>query len=219
MEKSILGNTNSADSEDRLYAFSGIDGAGKSTVINLVSDALQTEGHRVYISKSYTQEHKDAFGQFVETADDIEMMFMFQAFNRRQRNNAMAHLAMGDIVLADRWSETYEEYHSQHGLLAEDNSLRGVIDNLAYGGLVPSKTFYVRTSPEIAIRRTKVRGEDFFDAKGIEYRTRQSNFYDSMAESNESWITLDGLKPAKDLARVALDVILGKLNPETSVGR
>ena len=190
-----------------LYAFAGIDGAGKTTLINGLSSELRIKGHEVFVSKAYTQEHKDAFQSFLETADDVEIMFMFQAFQRRQRNEALAKLAIGNIVLADRWSESYEAYHSQNGKLSRDDELRRVIDHLAYEDLTPSKTFYLRTKASIAMRRTHERGADFFDAKAISYHQKQAHFYDERAERDESWVTLDGHQSPEELVQQVLEII------------
>lgn len=205
MEHSRLSENKSTDNP--LFAFAGIDGAGKTTLINGLSSELRIKGYNVFISKAYTQEHKDAFHSFVSTADDVEMMFMFQAFQRRQRNDALAKLALGSIVLADRWNESYEAFHSQNGALSEDENLRAQIDYLAFEALVPHKTIYLRTKPTVAMRRTHERGADFFDAKAVSYHQEQASFYDKCSEEDPNWITLDGHLPQSELVAQTLEII------------
>jgi len=196
-------------SQDRypLFAFAGIDGAGKTTLINGLSSELRIKGYGVDISKAYTQDHKDAFEHFLVDADDTEIMFMFQAFQRRQRNKALASLALGNIVLADRWNEPFEAFHSQNGQLAGLPELRHQIDTLTHSGLLPYKTFYLRLQASVAMRRTHSRGADFFDAKALSYHRSQAHFYDRKAEEDENWITLDGEQDADELVAQTLEII------------
>lgn len=203
MTKGLTGESYSGP----LFAFAGIDGAGKSTLVNNVANELRIMGHEVHVSKAYTQEHKNALKSFIETADDVEIMFMFQALQRRQRNDAIARLALGNIVLADRWSESYEAFHSQNGVLSENDTLRHSIDELAFEGLSPLNTFYIQTKADVAMRRSHNRGADFFDAKAIDYHKRQAFFYDRYAADDPSWVVLDGHSEPGKLTGQVLEII------------
>ncbi len=196
---------------ENFYAFAGIDGSGKTTLINNLSGELRRQGRDVFVSKAYTPEYKDAFSRFIETADDLEIMFMFQAFQRRQRNNILAKLALGSIVLADRWNETFEAYHSQNGELSNKPSLRAEIDSLTVEGLKPIRTFYLHIDPSVAMRRTHSRGVDFFDAKAIDYHRQQANYYDVRAGEDNSWTTIDAHKTPIEIMSCVLDIIKADL--------
>lgn len=198
---------------ERFYAFAGIDGSGKTTLIDSLSNELRIEGCDVFISKAYTSEYKDAFSQFIETADDLEIMFMFQAFQRRQRNNILARLALGSVVIADRWNETFEAYHSQNGELADRPSLRAEIDSLTVEGLKPARTFYLRVEPSVAMRRTHSRGADFFDTKAIDYHRMQADYYDKRADDDNSWVSIDAHKTPAEIMNYVLDLIRADINP------
>ena len=193
--------------EENLFAFAGIDGAGKTTLINSLALELHSSGLSVFVSKAYADDYKSTFSHMIATADDIEIMFMFQAFQRRQRNNAIARLAMGDVVLADRWNETFEAYHSQNGILSNNQELRREIDFLSYEGLLPNLTMYIRTDPLISIKRTAVRGADYFDAKSLEYHEKQTAFYDNVAEYDDTWVILDGHLSPNRLTEQAIEII------------
>lgn len=190
-----------------LFAFVGIDGAGKSTLLSGVDATLQNRGLSTYFSKAYSGERKAAFESSLETADDVEIMFMFQAFHRRQRNEAVAALEQGRIVLADRWSEAYDEYHSQNGPLSRDERLRRQISRLAFEGLEPLNTFYVQLDPRIARERTGARGSDFFDSKPPEEHIKKMRYYDKRAAEDGSWVILDGLSEPDELVERAVGVI------------
>lgn len=194
-----------------LFAFAGINGCGKSTLIQNVSDRLKTKGHPVSITKAYTQERKAAFGEFLCTADDIEIMFMFQSFFRRQYLETVSALDRGNIVLADRWQESYDEYHSQHEPLSSHNELRKLIGNLAFNSMRPLLTFYIRVPVELAMTRTQNRGEDFFDKQPTDKHLQQSRYYDTRSFQEQSWLTLDGATDENTLADTATQLIIDKL--------
>lgn len=191
-----------------LYGFAGIDGAGKTTLLNGLANHLQENGHNVFVSKAYNDAYKQAFGQFIESADDTEIMFMFQAFQRRQRNDALAHLVVGEIVLADRWDESYDAHHSQNGILAQMPELRKGINYLAVEGLKPLVTFYLQARPSITNMRVGLRGlNDFFDEKAAAHHKAQARYYDERAETDESWVRLDGHLSPEELLDQAITVV------------
>jgi thymidylate kinase len=192
---------------NRLFAFTGIDGAGKSTLINGVSDTLQSHGHTIHVSKAYGGEQKAMFGERVPVADDAEIMFMFQSFHRRQRNETVRALEQGHVVLADRWDEAFDEYHSQHGPLSRDEELRRQISRLAFEGLQPHNTFYVQLDPHVAKERMGVRGSDFFDQKPLEDHTKKATYYDERALGDNSWVTLDGRTKPGELVERTVEII------------
>ncbi len=194
---------------DSLFAFVGIDGCGKSSLIDGVHEVLLDGGIEATISKAYSIEQKAAFEPSLAAADDTEIMFMFQSFCRRQRRETIEALERGHIVLADRWDEAYEEYHSQNGPLSVDPMLRQQIGRLAFEGLKPHYTFYVQLDPLIAAERLAARSfsHDFFDKKPLETHIRQALYYDGRALDDDTWITLDGrAKPVELVERVVEDI-------------
>lgn len=191
-----------------LFGFAGIDGAGKTTLLNGLADHLQDNGNHVFISKAYHKGYKQAFGEFIESADDTEIMFMFQAFQRRQRNDALAHLALGEIVLADRWDESYEAHHSQNGLLSQLPDLRSGINLITFEGLKPHLTFYIQTKPSVASMRIDNRGlGDFMDAKAANHHKAQAKYYDERADMDESWVRLDGHQSPQEILDQAVSLV------------
>lgn len=193
--------------EKNLYAFAGVDGSGKSTLINNVRNELENEGCDVFVSKANTEEIKDLFGDFVESADDIETLFYFQILHRRQYKIAMSKLASGFVVLADRWDESYDAYHSNYGVLSNKDELRNELNDMAFGNVHPDRTFYVDTPIEVANSRISRRGADFFDRKALNYNKTIANYYDNVASNNESWVRLNGCESPENIALRALEVI------------
>jgi len=191
----------------KLFAFSGIDGAGKTSLINRVAGELRVDGYQVDIQKAYTDRHKEALGTLVEEADPIETLFLFQAMHRAQLRRTRQSLAAGRIVLADRWNEPYEVYHSRNGVLSRRPELRRELDEITFEGLTPSSTFYLKIDPMTAMRRTARRGADYFDAMGYDFHKMQADAYHELAAVRSGWHTLDANLPLDELTESSLVVI------------
>lgn len=201
--------TTHASSRKSLYAFAGIDGAGKTTLVNHVAAKLRASGHDVSISKAYTGEHKAAVGPLLENADPVEIMFYFQAFFRGQIKRTQASLKEGNIVLADRWSEANQAFRWQHDMPSKYPGLEELFGNITDENLEPKYTFYLYVKPETAMRRAQQRGAEYFDASPLSYHQLLEKFYKQKAKAN-NWITVNAEKSSvEELAQQILPIILG----------
>lgn len=190
------------------FVFAGLNGCGKSTLIQGVSHRLRDMGVPVDVTKAYSAERKAADEVFMSTADDVEILMLFQAFFRRQYCETTTSLDSGNVVLADRWRESYEEYHSQYGILSKNPAMRTALGELAFGDLTPRKTFYVNLDPQIALDRLNHRGMDFFDAQPAAKHMAQARYYDMRSRSDDTWVTVDGTLSPSDLADATTEIIL-----------
>lgn len=174
-----------------LVNVTGIDGCGKSTQVDLLRGFLESRGRRVFVSKAYGPDEKRLFGPHIPEIGDTALMFLFQAFHAEQQRRASEALARREIVLADRWDEGYEAYHSLHGPLSEDRALREAINHLAFEGLVPDVTFLLNVAPQTGMVRSQKRGADFFDARDLAYHAKLAASLRKIARER-NWMVLDG---------------------------
>ncbi len=128
---------------NKLFAFSGIDGCGKTTLINNVSKELKNLELNNYIVKAYSNEFKTMFKDKIPFYDDTTLRHLFNFFSSLQSDQAIKYLKEGNIVLADRWSEAFEQYHSMNGEISKDYSYRQKMINDVFRNLKPHLTFYV----------------------------------------------------------------------------
>lgn len=181
-----------------LINITGIDGCGKGTQIQHLSDYLAHKGKKVFLSKAYGPREKEMLSLFIERANDIAVMFLFQAMHATQRILAEKALQNGCIVLADRWDDAYLAYHSQHGVLAKDSTLRNQLNELAFGGIKPDVTFLLKVPVSIGQERCRIRGADFFDRKSEVHHQSLADHLEKLAHE-EGWMIIDGTKPHREI--------------------
>ncbi|MDP3093309.1 MAG: dTMP kinase [bacterium] len=196
-----------------LICITGIDGCGKGTQIYLLREVLERKGLRIFISKAYDEAEKEGLSHFFLYWDDVAITLAFQALHRQQFVKATEALGAGQIVLADRWDESYLAYHSQFGLLSQDEGLRRRLNKIAFEGKKPDLTFLLKISPERAGLRTEARGRDFFDGKDLEYHARMAEAYETLACA-EGWVILDGEKKPLEIHSEIMRVVLEKMGEE-----
>jgi dTMP kinase len=134
-----------------LVTITGIDGCGKGTQLQHLAAFLQGQGRSVFVSKAYGDAEKELFALFIERATDEAVMFLFQAMHAEQRAKAARAQERGEIVLADRWDESYEAYHSQYGVLSHDTELRQRLNEVAFRGWRADTTILLRVPVAMAI--------------------------------------------------------------------
>lgn len=191
-----------------LICLTGIDGCGKGTQKELLRAHFQNAGKAVFMSKAYGDAEKECFSAFIEYWTQESILFLFQALHVEQRVKAEKALGRGDIVIADRWDESYLAYHSTHGILSSDPCLRDQLNKIAFAGIFPDVTFFLDVSVEQARKRLLSRGMDFFDRLSSDYHSTMRNEYLSIATARK-WIIIDGTNPALDIHKEILRMIGG----------
>lgn len=202
-----------------LISVVGLDGCGKSTTINNIRKVLISNGYETAVTKANTDDNKEKYGRYLEGADDIETLLTFLLMQRQQYRETVARLAIGSIVIADRWDESFNAYHSNYGILSKDESLRDKLHDLAFGDVTPDKTIYLRMTPEQSAKRMARRGElDYFDKKSLEYNDKIAAFYDHELATRSEWMEVDATMPEEEVARVAIGGIMDAITRDSSEG-
>jgi dTMP kinase len=176
-----------------LISFVGIDGSGKSTQIEYFQNYLKKCNRDVFFSKAYGPDERKQFEVFIERCSQESVLFIFQALHTEQRIKVVNAINDGKIVIADRWDETYEAYHSTFGILSDKETLRNELNTIAFNNIKPDLTFFIDTPVEVAMSRCSNRGADFFDKKPKEYHENIRNKMAKMAVLYD-WVVIDGTK-------------------------
>lgn len=184
----------------------GIDGCGKGTQLGHLADYLRAHEFPVFMSKAYDDAAKELFSPFIERATPAGVLFLFQALHAEQHAKAMKAQERGEIVLADRWDDSYEAYHSQKGVLANKPMLRSQLNEIAFQGVQADVTIMLRVSVPVAMERCRIRGADFFDLKGQHYHQSLADRMDQLA-AERNWFVLDGELPHGEIHRQVVEIV------------
>jgi len=178
----------------KLIAFEGTDGAGKSTLVNLLGQYLKSEGQEVLIVKQPTDSSRKTklFQKmmYCENHDDID----YRAVQLLTMSDRVQHsfeviepaLKAGQTVICDRYL-----YTSLANMLARGYVKEKWFYEVAKHIIKPNKTFLVYVDPQLAIKRILNRPDEvnrYLDR--ILLKNVATQFLD-MAR-REKFIVLDG---------------------------
>ncbi|MFN3482061.1 MAG: dTMP kinase [Rhabdaerophilum calidifontis] len=188
--------------------FEGGEGAGKSTQIRHLAQALAEAGHRVTLTRepggTPLAEAIRALllGPDNAAGDPWTQLLLFAAARRENIRAVIAPaLARGEIVLCDRFADSTRAY--QGGRLP-DAAIETAIA-LATGGLAPDLTLLLDLPPEAGLARAPARRRgaagDPFEAADLAFHAAvRSRFLAIAAREPDRVLVFDGTEPEADLA-------------------
>lgn len=196
-------------SEPRLVTLEGGEGAGKSTVLEALREALQADGADVVCTREpggtrLAEQIRDLLldpGHEPPTAE-TELLLMFAARAQHVRDIILPALGRGQWVISDRFSDASHAYQGGGRGLAADfitELERRVV------GIVPGLTLLLDVPVDIGLQRARGRGpsdriegedSDFFERVRAAYRAR------AVAEPQRFRI-IDASRPADKVASEA----------------
>lgn len=157
-------------------SFDGVDGAGKSTQIRLLSEWLTAQGRRVVTCRdpgstplgerlrSILLDHHDT-----PIHRRSEMLLFMAARAQLVEEVIRPALGAGEWVLSDRFLLANVVYQAHAGGLSVDDVWQ--VGNVAIGGVRPTKTILLDMPAAEAAKRIQ-RQSDRMEAQGLEYLNR-----------------------------------------------
>lgn len=182
--------------------FEGIDGSGKTTQINKLSERLKSLGYNVLtlrepggnvISEKIRETLLSAGNDITPCAE----LLLFVA-SRAQLVEKVIRPALlqGKLVICDRYIDSSVAYQGYgRGILVED--IR-ICNKIATGNLVPEITFFLDLPPKIASNRALNRSIENLDRIEQEselfFQKAREGYLQISKNEPERFITLDGSK-------------------------
>ena len=184
----------------RFITFEGIDGAGKSTQIEVVANALRGRGLPVVITR---EPGGTALGETLREVilrqpmtPPAETLLLFAARAEHLELVIRPALRDGQWVLCDRFTDaTYAYQAGGRGVSAERVA---ELEQWVHPDLQPDLTLLIDVPPEVAAERlARTRSADRFEAEQVEFFGRVRRAYlDRAGAQPLRFIVIDGTQPA-----------------------
>jgi dTMP kinase len=213
--------------------FEGGEGAGKSTQIRLLADALRAEGHDVLITRepggspgAEAVRHVLLSGAAEPFGPGLEALLFAAARSDHVEQVIRPAVEQGRIVLCDRFMDSSRVYQGVTGNL--DPDFMAALERITVNGMVPDLTIILDIDPEEGLRRASARresgeGADRFEKEQIEiHQKRREAFLEIAAAEPDRCVVIDAGAPETQAASDILKIVraaLGALNETRAEAR
>lgn len=173
----------------KLISFEGLDGAGKTTVMNQIITIMQNSDLKTYLS----YEPSNPFGKMAKFGDNNvtpgDARFLWW-LARRQEQQKFENMDV-DLVFKDRYYHSTWVYQGLEGTIAQDLNFDPTVFRK------PDLTIFLDVAPEVSLQRMntiKDRPIDLYETHEIEALTkRRASFHRVFREYTNSkrLVTID----------------------------
>ncbi len=181
----------------------GGEGSGKSTLGKLLKKELEDKGCSVLLTR------EPGGDKISEKIRDIIMSYeihpkteahLFAAARIEHINNViLPALKKGMVVICDRYVDSSIVYQKYAGSV--DNVEE--INEYAYKNCMPSKTFFLKISPEDALKRIVNTDREInrFDEKDIEFHNKVYNSYLDLSKKESRFFEIDANHTSEEILK------------------
>lgn len=200
--------------------FEGIDGSGKTTQAELLSERLKEEGRGdcIFLREPGGTEISEKIRQILLDSDHLEIsqlaeLFLFSAARTQLVTEVIRpSLDSGRIVVCDRFHDSTTAYQGYgRGI---DLPAVQTVNRIATLGIVPDLTFIIDIDINEADRRraTVRRTADRLEAGGAEFHERVRRGYLEIARAEARRCRMvNGMRPRQDIHEEIWNIVHQKL--------
>lgn len=191
----------------------GLEGAGKSSVIKRLTDALKQHGINVLTTREpggtpMAEAIRDCVKQNWEekVTQQTELLLMYAARSQLVENCIKPALQAGTWVIGDRHDLSSVAYQGGGRGVSLDTltSLR----NMTLGNFSPDFTLYLDIDPQIGLARARGRGElDRIEQSGLAFFQRARQSYQLHINAMENAVTIDASQNMQKVQEDAVDAL------------
>ncbi len=180
------------------FTIEGIEGSGKSTIINKLYELLEGKGYKVKMTSEPRGFESDLGVEITNIIkrDDIDGLTEFLLFssfrNMHTKNIIKPWLDDGNIVLCDRYMHSSIAY--QGDAKGVDLNFINLVNKQVINDVKPDLVFLIDLVPEIAQKRLNERNKDNdkFDHEDIEFHKKIRLAYLEMACEMDGFVVIHG---------------------------
>jgi dTMP kinase len=191
----------------RLIAFEGVEGAGKSTQLEMLRQTLEKAGHRVVSTREpggtpVGEQVRSILLDPVLTVDARAEALLFAAARAQLVEQVIRPaLQRGEVVLCDRYLDSSLAYQGAARGLGQEPI--AAINRFATGGLLPDLVVLLRLDPAEGLARGRG-SRDRIECQDLEFHRRVAQGFLDLAEADpERFVIVDAAPPPD---RVAAEV-------------
>ena len=191
----------------------GLEGAGKSSVIGLIVQALKGAGKRVEqtrepggtpMAEAIRECVKHDWDETV--SEETELLLMYAARVQLLTNKILPSLDTGAWVVGDRHDLSSQAY--QGGGRGVSGKTMSAISDIALKGFKPDLTLYLDVEPAVGLERARGQGElDRIEQAGLAFFERTRAKYLSLAKQDESIVVVSAMQPMEKVHQDVIAVI------------
>ncbi|MDM9644137.1 dTMP kinase [Rhizobium sp. S163] len=205
--------------------FEGGEGAGKSTQIRRLADALRAKGHEVVVTRepggspgAEAVRHVLLSGAAESFGTRMEAILFAAARNDHVEEIIRPALGQGKVVLCDRFMDSSRVYQGVTGNLEPD--FIETLQRVAINGVVPDCTLMLDLPAKAGLERAKRRGAagdvapDRFEKEEIEtHEKRREAFLDIASREPERCHVVNAMQSEEAIAAEIVSIVGQLLAP------
>jgi dTMP kinase len=178
----------------------GLEGAGKSSVIELIRSFLVAKGHEVECTREPGgTPMAEAIRECVkQTWDEVvtqetELLLMYAARSQLVENKIKPAMAKNKWVIGDRHDMSSVAY--QGGGRGIDISVLNTLRKMTLGSFEPDLVLYLDVEPSVGLARARGRGElDRIELSGLSFFENARRTYKKLVQDSSKAIEIDAMQ-------------------------
>jgi len=178
----------------------GLEGAGKSSVIELIRLFLVTKGHEVECTREpggtpMAEAIRDCVKQTWDevVTQETELLLMYAARSQLVENKIKPAMANNKWVIGDRHDMSSVAY--QGGGRGIELSVLSTLRRMTLGSFEPDLVLYLDVEPSVGLARAKGRGElDRIELSGLRFFENARKTYKKLVQASSKAVEIDAMQ-------------------------
>lgn len=203
-------------SSGKFIVIEGLEGAGKSTAVSIITQAIQAAEHNVIntrepggtaMAEAIRDVVKHDWSEEKVTVE-AELLLMYAARAQLVQNVILPNLQAGNWVLGDRHDMSSQAY--QGGGRQIDHTMIENLRAITLKNFKPDFTLYLDVDPVEGLKRAKGRGElDRIEQEDISFFERTRQRYLSLAEQDPNCMIINTMQSI-DLVHIDITLAINQ---------
>ena len=200
--------------------FEGGEGCGKSTVLRLINERLQSEGYQTVVTREpggtpIAEQIRNVILDKANTAMDSRTEALLYAASRRQHlvEKIWPALKEGKVILCDRYLDSSLAYQGGARGLGIDNVLN--VNRFATEDTYPDLTLLFDLEPELGLQRIAANSErevNRLDLEKLEFHAEVRQTFKEIAKKfPDRFVIIDASKTLEEVTNDVYNVIKSRM--------